>query len=300
MIFSQELLQNCENLCNYFEKTLKYGVSRLSRSIVLYGMDAKLNYKLALEIARALNCSNDMSVDCDCLNCRWIRENQHPAVKTYSNLENKTKSDESKNKIVVAQIAQLRDELVISSDYKRVYILCGAVEEKNENGENIIVCAPLTPQILEQESSNAFLKSIEEPPKDTYFIFITRDKNDLLPTILSRSQSFYVHSKEEQLPEITGLEDAFKNYPCQNYSDAKEFIDSLSQWQVHNKLDMQTVVKYVQNYLKNILKENLDNKFVTNTITSDIMKFEDARKKSQAKYKDGIIWENLTYTIYKD
>lgn len=35
-------------------------------------------------------------------------------------------------------------------------------------------------------SSNALLKTLEEPPQDTYFILLTEDPSELLPTLLSR------------------------------------------------------------------------------------------------------------------
>ena len=38
-------------------------------------------------------------------------------------------------------------------------------------------------------AANKLLKSLEEPPKDTYFIFITAAANQLLPTISSRAQN---------------------------------------------------------------------------------------------------------------
>ncbi len=38
-------------------------------------------------------------------------------------------------------------------------------------------------------AANKLLKSLEEPPKDTYFIFVTAAANQLLPTISSRAQN---------------------------------------------------------------------------------------------------------------
>ena len=44
---------------------------------------------------------------------------------------------------------------------------------------------------LTPEAANAFLKTIEEPPNNVHFIFLTTSKSQVLPTILSRCNSLY-------------------------------------------------------------------------------------------------------------
>ena len=44
--------------------------------------------------------------------------------------------------------------------------------------------------MLSQQAFNAFLKTLEEPPKHSIFILATTEKNKLIPTILSRCQIF--------------------------------------------------------------------------------------------------------------
>lgn len=41
-------------------------------------------------------------------------------------------------------------------------------------------------------AQQAFLKLLEEPPENVHFILLTHSRNRLLPTILSRVQSFYI------------------------------------------------------------------------------------------------------------
>ena len=72
-------------LTNFFENAIGKSSgeqSKLAQSIVLYGNDLDAQYTLALEIARLLNCIGDKSDDCQCLNCKWVREGTHPAVQT--------------------------------------------------------------------------------------------------------------------------------------------------------------------------------------------------------------------------
>ena len=52
-------------------------------------------------------------------------------------------------------------------------------------------------------SGNKLLKLIEEPPPDTLFIFVAEDENDILPTILSRTQLIKIPSLSNQDIENT-------------------------------------------------------------------------------------------------
>lgn len=297
MIFKEEFYTNCKNLCTYFEKIFEQDTSRLAHSIILYGLNSELNYQLALELARLLNCKEEKSSDCQCINCKWIRSNSHPSVKTYSNLEEKANSKESKAIITIAQILQLRDELLISSDDKRVYIICAA---ENADGNESFNHLPLNSKILAQEPSNALLKSIEEPPKNTYFIFLTKDKNDLLPTIISRSQAFYVHSQNVESDEIEGIDEVFKYYPYNDFASASEFLNRLQNWQSKNDLTLERSLDYAQKYLKKLLISNINNVYFTNKITKNIRDFEDSKKKLRFNFNELPVLENLMYTIYKD
>jgi DNA polymerase III subunit delta' len=47
-------------------------------------------------------------------------------------------------------------------------------------------------QFLNESAANALLKSIEEPPHQARFVFITEDASGMIPTIVSRSQRYRV------------------------------------------------------------------------------------------------------------
>lgn len=51
---------------------------------------------------------------------------------------------------------------------------------------------------MNEVASNKFLKLLEEPPKDTYFILLVNDENMVLKTILSRCQIIYVPPINDQ------------------------------------------------------------------------------------------------------
>ena len=50
------------------------------------------------------------------------------------------------------------------------------------------VCILWGVEKMNVQAANAFLKLLEEPPKDTYFLLIAEDSENVLPTILSRCQ----------------------------------------------------------------------------------------------------------------
>ncbi len=75
-----------------------------------------------------------------------------------------------------------------------------------ENGPKVLLI--WLPEYLGKEG-NSLLKLIEEPPAETYFIFITENIDNILPTILSRTQEVRIpsYTNEEVSTFIT------KTYP---------------------------------------------------------------------------------------
>ena len=69
--------------------------------------------------------------------------------------------------------------------------------------------------------SNALLKTLEEPTRDTTFILLTRSPDLLLPTIRSRSQAIYVGGEEPRDAELeTFLRDALTRFATRRDSAA--------------------------------------------------------------------------------
>ncbi|MFB6225486.1 MAG: DNA polymerase III subunit gamma/tau, partial [Candidatus Paceibacteria bacterium] len=61
--------------------------------------------------------------------------------------------------------------------------------------------------MLTKDASNALLKTLEEPPKDVYFVLVTTDADKLLPTIHSRVQtlSFYPLTHSQLKDKLTRI-----------------------------------------------------------------------------------------------
>ena len=126
-------------LFDYFYSGILDENKNIGHCLLFWGPDITVQCELALEIARLYNCKQNGEKNCDCLNCRWIREQSHPAVKIYTRLDfresdNNSDSEDSsggKKNINVAQARNIINELMITSDYHRVYIFCDRDEDGN-------------------------------------------------------------------------------------------------------------------------------------------------------------------------
>lgn len=270
--YNSEISHKYPELIKYFTNGIKSEDKNISHCLLFWGPDINSQCELALEIARILNCSEDGAEDCECLNCRWIREQSHPAVKIYTRLDFKEASDDGetggKRNINIGQAKNIINELAISSDYHRVYILC----DRDEDG-NLL---PLNQINFPEATSNALLKTFEEPPHNTTFIFLTKDKTDIISTVVSRAQSFFVPAAvcENQNYEI--VENFISNYWALSKSQVLDFESNLIN--LINENDAKTVFSQIQNYMLAVMKENPDNKHLFYKLLEDLKYVEDAKR----------------------
>jgi DNA polymerase III delta prime subunit len=148
---------------SFLSKYFAAAQERLAHCILFYGADIQAQYDLALDIAKKLNP--------DEVSQKWLSENKHPAVVT-------VEKEEGKTAISIEQARAIKSSLASTSDYHRVFIFHDA-SGLNENN-------------FTEEAANALLKTFEEPPERVTFFFLTKNKEDMLATIISRAQSFYV------------------------------------------------------------------------------------------------------------
>lgn len=116
----------------------------------------------SLEFVKVLNCENSTSnISCEtCPTCNKINKKIHPEVKIIV---------PQNNIISIEQIRDLQKNLILKP--LNIRIKCFIIEKAEK---------------LTLESSNCFLKSLEEPPNKVIFILITSKKSTLLSTITSR------------------------------------------------------------------------------------------------------------------
>ena len=232
-------------LTNYFTEALSNQNRALPQSLLFYGNDLEAQYILAKEIARMLNCKEDKSDNCECLNCKWINENTHPAVMTISRIDNKPDDDDTTTVISTKQSQMIKELLVSASEFHRVFIFC----DKDDEG-NILGLNPLN---FQDKTANSLLKIIEEPQPGVTFIFLTRYIDDVLSTIVSRSQCFFVPSgNNNETYDYSLIDGIFTDYL--NF-ERKEVFD-ISQKLQNIDASAIDILSSIQNYILQLLKQN--------------------------------------------
>lgn len=139
----------------------------LHHAIILHGPSPKPLRHLAIRIAKALNCLNGTTGD-DCAACTRIDRQIYPDVHFV----------EVAGERKLISIEQIRD--LVADASLRPY----------EGRNKVFIIDPA--EALSASSSNALLKTLEEPARDTHFILVARSPDLLLPTIRSRSQAIYI------------------------------------------------------------------------------------------------------------
>ena len=272
-------------LTNYFTQALTATSRALPQSILFYGNDLEAQYTLANEIARLLNCNEDKTDDCDCLNCKWIREHSHPAVLTVSRLDNKPDDDDSKTVISIKQSQMIKESLMSASEFHRVYIFCDRDDEGNVSG--------LNPLNFQAETANSLLKIIEEPQPGVTFIFLTRYIDDVLPTIISRSQCFFVPSKQGVNYDYSLIEGVFTDYL--NFERKDVFDISQKLQDMTKEVSIQSVLDSIQNYMLQLLKSNPKE----TELIKHIELVEDAKKQAKLGMRPINIFDDLCLKLIK-
>lgn len=140
----------------------------------------------ALAVARTLQCLDAADADCRCAPCRKIEGGIHPDVRTIAPDGTFLKIDQIRELISMVRLKPYEGEV-------KFFILRDA-------------------DAMNEESANAVLKTLEEPPPDTYLVLCTSRPDALLPTIRSRCRMvrFQALPAEELLAVLhdRGLADA--------------------------------------------------------------------------------------------
>ncbi len=159
-MFSQVI--GLKQICCFLKQTIEK--KRLSASYLFVGPSGRGKSFLAASLAKAILCEQEKACQ-DCPSCQLFAEQLHPDF-----LVIKAKN----NFIQLGQIQELKTKIsLFPSVSKKRLILIKNVEKMN------------------LESGNAFLKILEEPPTDNYFVLTTTSKKMVLQTIQSRCHKIY-------------------------------------------------------------------------------------------------------------
>ncbi len=152
-----------EHVGNTLRQAVMQG--RVSHSYLFCGTRGSGKTTTARVLAKAINCLNPEEGDpCEeCAICVSINEGRNLDVIELDAASNRG----------VEEIREIRDKVHFqpAQNRRKVYIIDEA-------------------HMLTREASNAFLKTLEEPPAHVIFILCTTEADRILPTILSRCQRY--------------------------------------------------------------------------------------------------------------
>ena len=162
MLLGQKNIVSNEALCRRLWEDIKN--NSLSHAHIIEGKHGSGRHTIAKNIAAALACSDEENLlPCgECKNCRDIFEDKCPDVITISK--------EDKTSLGVEAVRKLKSTLlaVPNNLEVKVYII--------EDADTMTV-----------QAQNALLLTLEEPPKNVYFLILCENSRLLLETIRSRA-----------------------------------------------------------------------------------------------------------------
>ena len=263
-MFPTELSKTYPNAIKFLTNAILK--DKLANSYVFIAKDTTNSLLIALSLAKILNCEQNkksISRSCgNCINCKWLEKNEHPQAFITIKPDSKNK----KEQINIDDIRELLNSLTMTSNYFRILFF------QNSSLRS-----------LTSECCNLLLKTVEETPERTIFIFANTTRNDILPTILSRSQIIYLNKKynslldtfnehQTMIPQNEDFINYFSFSLKEKLTKAKETLDFLNKNQISLK-----------NYLMDI----------------GAVSYEKAKYSNQKQYCDFQENVNLAYSKHK-
>jgi DNA polymerase-3 subunit delta' len=245
----------------------------LSHAYIFAGPSGVGKFLFARTLAKVLMCENKKAVDgaaqpdeqtdwtqkgCDaCRACKWIDKNCHPNLKI-------TEVEKGSQKIGIEAVIDIEKELMLMpfSRTRRVFITNEA-------------------ERMSEEAFNAFLKTLEEPVKDTVIILVTSNPALLPQTIVSRCQLIRFYAIEHSLA-AKYLEQRLKI----KHEDAL-FLSHLADGSIGNacKLQEQSLMPQRKELIKTLLRQDSDR------LSKDIIAYARKNSDDNEGLRREIIWQ---------
>lgn len=169
------------------------------------------------EILKLFMCDNSPEICNECQHCLYIDKNEHPNIYFIKPETNYIKID---------QIESLLEKLKYKTSFgnNNIYVIEGA-------------------EYLNSSSGNALLKRLEDPEDNIIAILLTKNKSQVLPTIVSRCQFLSVATDNNYIGEDI-IDLANRIDIC-----GKSVKEMLDYSKVINSLEDKTDIKKAFNYL---------------------------------------------------
>ena len=185
--------------------------NQLAHALLLYGPEGSGTLSLALGLSTFLFCEDKQEDDAcgECSSCRKMAKLVHPDLSftfPFPSKDGEKDSDEEKPDAVSSwrdfaiknTYGNLHDWIAHNSFTKQLNISKNAARQiiktlslkSFEGGYKIILI--WRPEFMNISAANALLKVLEEPPAKTLFLLVTHQPEQLLNTILSRTQKVSV------------------------------------------------------------------------------------------------------------
>lgn len=193
-----------------------FQMNRLSHSYLFYGISGTGKLALSIAFAQFLSCENRTEEDsCGiCPSCKKYEKLIHPDLHFVFPVI----SAGGKKPISDSYIAQWREK-VLEDPYFSYNEWMAKLESENKQGsiysdESAEIIKKLNlktfesefkimiiwlPEKMNNSCANKLLKILEEPPQNTVFILVSDNREDILPTILSRTQPVKILGIEDQM-----------------------------------------------------------------------------------------------------
>jgi len=243
-------IKSQDRAVDFLKKSIE--AQRLSHSLLFFGPEAIGKKLTAMTLAKAFNCEVRGPLDCcdGCSSCHRITNFNHPDVHWIE-------PEGSGNKIKIERIRTMKERIALKPfEGKSKFFI---IERSH---------------FMRDEAANSILKTLEEPPKDSFIVLITDDLNKILPTLRSRCQWVLFSSV---------MAERLKGFLVQEYNltdkDA-HFLSHLSEGKIGKALTMKDKgsLKWKNEVLDKFSKESIifmEDPFFFNNKREDVLSLVD-------------------------